>query len=98
MAANDAPPPPGAPLWRQNETRDLFADLAAAFVTLVRRHNYRPADVWAMTPRQISATLDLCEKDRRAELAERLSLHALGAQGDGKEIEKQIKRLAPLDK
>jgi hypothetical protein len=97
MAANDAPPPVGAPLWRPNEKRSVLTEFAIAYDLLVEA-NYPPDDIWEMTPRQMNAALHFAGKRRRLRQAERLSLHALAAQGDGKEIEKQIKRLAPLGK
>lgn len=47
----------------------------------------------AMTPKQVSGFLGLEQVRRKAEAAERLSLTALAAQGDGKSINKRISEL-----
>jgi hypothetical protein len=55
--------------------------------------NYRPGDVWKMTPRQISVALAAGEKRRRRHAAEALALNTLAARGEACEVEKQMKLL-----
>jgi hypothetical protein len=45
----------------------------------------------SLTPRQVAAYLEFSDKLDRIERAHDLSVAALGAQGDGKAIEKAIK-------
>jgi hypothetical protein len=49
-----------------------------------------------LTPRQIIAYLELNEKLDRIERANNLWVTAMGAQGDGKAIEKHLKELGAL--
>jgi hypothetical protein len=63
--------------------------LAEAFDALIG-FNYRPMEVWAMTPRQIAASLKLASKRHRRELAEQLNIQTLAARGDPNAVEKQF--------
>jgi hypothetical protein len=47
-----------------------------------------------LTPRQITAYLEFSDKLDRIERANALTIAAIGAQGDGKTIEKTIKELS----
>ena len=47
-----------------------------------------------LTPRQVTAYLEIGEKLDRMERANGLWIAAMGAQGDGKAIEKTIKELS----
>jgi hypothetical protein len=55
--------------------------------------NYRPDDVWKMTPRQIGVALAAGEKRRRRHAAETLAFNTLAARGEPREVEKQMKLL-----
>jgi hypothetical protein len=46
-----------------------------------------------LTPRQIAAYMEFNDRIDRTERGHALAIAALGAQGDGKEIEKTIKRM-----
>jgi len=46
------------------------------------------------TPKQIGAFLAIAAQRRRRELAERLHIAALGAQGDGKAVKETLKELS----
>lgn len=52
-----------------------------------------PAAVWDYTPRQIAGFLHFAGKRRKRETAEALSIGAMAARGDPKELKKQIKEL-----
>jgi predicted ArsR family transcriptional regulator len=47
-----------------------------------------------LTPRSIVALLSEHERERKLEAAELLSLHAMAARGEPKELEKRIKELS----
>jgi len=47
-----------------------------------------------LTPRQIAAWLEFSDRLDRIERAYALTIAAIGAQGDGKQIEKTIKELS----
>ena len=55
--------------------------------------NYPPADVWAMTPRQIAGSLYFARRRRQREAAEQLALSALAARGEPRELKRQIETL-----
>jgi hypothetical protein len=55
--------------------------------------NYPRAEVWAMTPREISASLYFAERRRKREAAEQLALGALAARGEPRVVKKQIEDL-----
>jgi hypothetical protein len=51
-----------------------------------------PEAVWSYTPRQADAFAQLGYARHRAEMSERLMIAAMGAQWDGKAIEKQLRK------
>ena len=55
--------------------------------------NYPPAEVWAMTPRQIAGSLYFAGRRRRREAAEQLALSALAARGEPRELKRQLDQL-----
>jgi hypothetical protein len=55
--------------------------------------NYPRAEVWAMTPREIAASLYLAERRRKRQAAEQLALSSLAARGDARALRKQINEL-----
>jgi hypothetical protein len=55
--------------------------------------NYRPDDVWKMTPRQISVALAAGEKRRRRHAAESFHLNTLAARGTERAVDDQMKLL-----
>jgi hypothetical protein len=55
--------------------------------------NYTRAEVWAMTPREIAASLYFAERRRRREAAEQLALAVLAARGEPRALKKQIEDL-----
>ena len=55
--------------------------------------NYPCAEVWAMTPREIAASLYFAERRRKREAAEQLALSALAARGEPRALKKQIEDL-----
>ncbi len=67
-------------------------DVAAAIDALIGA-NYPPADVWAMTPRQIAGSLYFARRRRQREAAENLALTALAARGEPRELKRQLDQL-----
>jgi hypothetical protein len=55
--------------------------------------NYPPADVWAMTPRQIAGALYFARRRRQREAAEDLALTALALRGEPRELKRQLEQL-----
>jgi len=55
--------------------------------------NYPPADVWAMTPRQIAASLFFTRRRRQREAAENLALGALAARGEPRDVKRQLEQM-----
>jgi hypothetical protein len=55
--------------------------------------NYPRAEVWAMTPREIAASVYFAERRKRREAAEQLVLSALAARGEPRALKQQIKDL-----
>ena len=55
--------------------------------------NYPPADVWAMTPRQIVGSLYFVRRRRQLEAAEQLALGALAARGEPREVKRRLVEL-----
>jgi hypothetical protein len=55
--------------------------------------NYPRAEVWAMTPREIAASLYFAERRRKREAAEQLALNALAARGEPRVLKKRIEDL-----
>ncbi len=55
--------------------------------------NYPPADVWAMTPRQIAGSLYFARRRRQREAAEQLALGTLAARGEPREVKRHIELL-----
>lgn len=55
---------------------------------------HRPGDVWSYTPKQIAAWLHFASKRKRAEAAHSLAIAAMGARGDPKKVQQQIKELS----
>ena len=55
--------------------------------------NYPPAEVWAMTPRQIAGSLYFARRRRQREAAEQLALGALAARGEPREVKRQLDQL-----
>jgi DNA-binding response OmpR family regulator len=54
---------------------------------------YRESELWPLTPRQLIARLRLARRRRRHELAAALSLNALAARGEAKDLKRQLKKL-----
>ena len=52
--------------------------------------NYPPADVWAMTPRQITGSLHFVRRRRAREAAEQPALGTLAARGEPREVKRQL--------
>src|SRR5206468_10055561 len=67
-------------------------DVAEAIDALIGA-NYPPTDVWAMTPRQIAASLFFARRRRQREAAESLALGALAARGEPRELKRQLDQL-----
>ncbi|TIL83950.1 MAG: hypothetical protein E5Y73_35460 [Mesorhizobium sp.] len=54
---------------------------------------HQAADVWRYTPRQVIGFLGFASKRRRQDAAAALSIGAMAARGDPKELKKQIEKL-----
>lgn len=50
--------------------------------------------MWGYTPRVLAGFMGYAHERRKLELAEMLTIGALAAQGDGKQIDAQLKKLA----
>jgi hypothetical protein len=67
-------------------------DVAEAIDALIGA-SYSPADVWAMTPRQMAAALYFAGRRRQREAAEKLAMAALAARGEARELKRQLDQL-----
>jgi hypothetical protein len=55
--------------------------------------NYPRAEVWAMTPRDIAASLYFADRRRRRVVAEQLALATLAIRGEPRALKKQMEDL-----
>jgi hypothetical protein len=67
----------------------LAFEIAEAIDALIAA-NYPHAEVWAMTPREIGASLYFAKRRRKREAAEQLALSALAARRDSRALRQQI--------
>jgi hypothetical protein len=67
-------------------------ELAEAIDALIAA-NYPPADVWAMTPREIAGSLHFVQRRRRREAKEKLMFAALATRGEPHELKRQVEQL-----
>ena len=82
--------PAGPP--RRGRFRDAGHDLAAAVEELIAA-GHDPEGVWTYTPRRIAGFLRLAHRRLGREAAQMLSIGALAARGDAREIRRQHKEL-----
>jgi hypothetical protein len=65
---------------------------------LIKRHGFSYRDAMELTPRQLAAFLYFGAAIDKTDQAIALSIAALGAQGKGQDINKQIKALTASDR
>jgi hypothetical protein len=65
---------------------------------LIKRHGFSYRDAMDLTPRQLAAFLHFGAAIDKTDQAIALSIAALGAQGKGQDINKQIKALTAPDR
>lgn len=51
--------------------------------------------MWGYTPRQLAGFMLYAHERRKLDLSEQLTINALAAQGNGKQIEATLKKLNP---
>jgi hypothetical protein len=54
---------------------------------------HSPGDVWGYTPRQLKAWLQLAARRRRHEMAEAITVAAMGARGDPAEMKRKLSQM-----
>lgn len=67
-------------------------DIAEAIDALIGA-NYPPAEVWAMTPRQIAGSLYFARRRKHREASEQLALGTLASCGEPRDVKRQLEQL-----